>query len=645
MQIIKNIFLKKYFYVFLFISVIFMNIEYFEIDNEFILYEKNNDYSNFSTNIKTIALYLPQFHSISENDKWWGKGFTEWDNVKKDKPLYKGHYQPRKPGDKLGYLGYYELTNVEVIKKQVKLAKCHGIYGFGIYYYWFSGKRLLEKPLDIFLNNKDIKFNFLLIWANENWTRRWDGLNSKILIKQEYNENDPINFIRDIKKYLIDDRYIKLNEKPIIGIYEPLKIPNLNETIFIWRRESKKVGIGEIYILVALNSYNYKEFENIKIFNGVYEFPPRDSFIYKIKNRPFLLYTAILYKNYELINVTDEFPIYRGSMLGFDNSPRRKKPAIFENYSPEQFYIINKKIIEWTKMHYNITNKFIFINAWNEWGEGTYLEPDSKYGYASINSLSKALFNKPYIEINFNSSLFNKQSFLAILAHMISENLIIKIIEKTNNIPIKFDLFISTNSLKKRDIENYISKYSKANFFEIKIIDKKKTKILYILNQMKKIIKNYKYFIFIDVTKENFHEIDNENKKYLLENLLGNKFIISEILSDFENNDKLGFIFPENYYMILLRYGVKLKKTKNIKFLLKNIFSKIKIRKKLELTVGNMFWAKIKSIFQIFELNFKKKIYQRLNYKYGDFVDEIEMICLYLVKINGYFYKKIFKYI
>ena len=248
----KNFFIKLVLLTCI-IFIIFINFEDIDIDNELILYEKNIDYSNLTTDIKTIALYLPQFHCIKENNKWWGKGFTEWSNVRKSKPLFKGHYQPRIPGDELNYLGYYELTNLEVIKKQIHLAKSHGIYGFGIYYYWFSGKRLLETPLNIFLNNKDIDFKFLLIWANENWTRRWNGLNKKILIKQEYRDIDPINFINDIKTYIIDKRYIKINGKPIIGLYEPKSLPYLDKTISKWREVSEKIGLGEIFILATLN--------------------------------------------------------------------------------------------------------------------------------------------------------------------------------------------------------------------------------------------------------------------------------------------------------------------------------------------------------------------------------------------------------
>ena len=175
----------------------------------------------------------------------------------------------------------------------MELAKSHGIYGFGIYYYWFSGKRLLEKPLDLLLNNKEINFKFLLIWANEDWTRRWNGYEGNILIKQEYKESDPYNFIKDIKKYIIDERYIKINNKSIIGIYEPIKIPNLSNTISIWKEESKNIGIGELYIIVCLNIYNFDEMKNINLFDAVYEFSPRDSLQLVTKDKSYFLYTVL----------------------------------------------------------------------------------------------------------------------------------------------------------------------------------------------------------------------------------------------------------------------------------------------------------------------------------------------------------------
>ena len=357
----------------------FEKITYINIYNEFVLFEENIDYSNYSTDIKVLALYLPQYHFIKENNIWWGDNFTEWTNVKKAKPYYEGHHQPRKPGDEKGYLGYYLLTDSYPIKKQVELAKSHGIYGFAIYYYWFSGKKLLEKPIDIYLQNKDIDFPFLLIWANENWSRNWNGGNNKILIKQKYKLNDPVLFIKDIKIYMKDDRYIKINGKSVIGIYEPLKIPHLKETVSIWRKEAKINGIGELFIIISLNNHKISVFKKFSFLDAAYDFPPRNIFKYFKYND--YNYSFLIEKNKHFINLTNDFPVFRGSMLEWDNSPRRGKAGIvFKEYSPEKFYLLNKIIIQYTKTHYNEYNRFIFINAWNEWGEGSYLEPDDKYG-------------------------------------------------------------------------------------------------------------------------------------------------------------------------------------------------------------------------------------------------------------------------
>lgn len=640
----------KYIFIIIFIIVLNYHFKYIEIDNEISLYEENIDFSYFKTDIKTIALYLPQFYSFKENDKWWGKGFTEWYNVRRSKPLYNGHHQPRIPGDNIKYLGYYDLSNVNFIIKQIELAKSHGIYGFGIYYYWFSGKRLLEKPLNILLNNKEIEFKFLLIWANEDWTRRWNGYEGKKLIMQEYKESDPYDFINDIKKYIIDKRYIKLNNKPIVGLYESKKVQNLSYIISIWRESSKKIGLGEIYIIVCLNNYSFNEIKNLKLFDATYEFSPRDSLKYFVKDMFYSLYTKILYKEIDNLNTSDNFPLYRGSMLEFDNSPRKKrKSLIYKNYSPEQFFMINKKIISWTRERYNQNNRFIFINAWNEWGEGTYLEPDKKYGYASINALSKALFNKTYKELTINFSYFNRtSSIIAIQAHLYYLDLINEIVNKTNNIPFNFDLFISTDSLsKKKQINDDILNKSKALNIEIINLENKGRDVMPFLIQMKDKVKKYKYICHIHTKKSIYISIGEVWRNYLFNNLLGSENIILQILNDFKSYSKLGFIFPENYYQSLLLFGEKLNKLnkKYMKYLLNKLFKKnILINGKIEFPMGNMFWAKVNAIFQIFNEDFQYNLPKELGQKDGTIMHGIERIWLYIIKLNGFFYKKIYKY-
>jgi len=293
----------------------------------------------------------------------------------------------------------------------------------------------------------------LLIWANENWTKKWDGKNKYILIKQEYKDKDPELFIKDIKKYIIDYRYIKINNKPIIGLYEPFKVPQLNKTITIWREKSKEYGIGEIFILIRVNKYSISKIQNLKLFDGAYDFPPRNIGFQFEKSS----YNKLIYKNIYLNNIIDpkKIPIYRGNMLEWDNCPRTKNCSIFNYYSPEKFYMINKIIVEWTKQNYNKENRFIFINAWNEWGEGSYLEPDDKFGYASINSLSKALFNLSYVKINYLINV-NKTSKILVQANIHYENLINDIIIKKDFHLNKIDTYL-IKILLSRFIKNYIT--------------------------------------------------------------------------------------------------------------------------------------------------------------------------------------------
>ena len=362
-------------------------------------YQDNIDFSKYNTDIKTLAFYLPQYHTFKENDEWWGKGFMEWTNTKKAKPLFVGHYQPRTPHKDFGY---YTLDNVATIKKQVKLAKEHKIFGFIFYYYWFSGKRLMEKPVDLFLNDKSIDFPFCLCWANENWTRTWDGLNDNILIKQDYKKDDYKNFIKDIKKYLLDERYIKIDDKPVIMVYNPDAIPDFKELVTKWRKYAREEGIGELYIIsknkFASTDYKYSEF-----IDASFDFPPHGvghdaAKITGLSSFRVFNYEKIvddighLYKNHFPLK-----PFYYTVTMGWDNSARRKEGyTIYYNYSLKSFYKWLRMIIDETRRRNDIDHRFMFVNAWNEWAEGTYLEPDEKYGYANINTLSKAICDLPF---------------------------------------------------------------------------------------------------------------------------------------------------------------------------------------------------------------------------------------------------------
>jgi 2-polyprenyl-3-methyl-5-hydroxy-6-metoxy-1,4-benzoquinol methylase len=364
-------------------------------------YEENADFSHHTTDIKAIAFHLPQFHQIPENDLWWGEGFTEWTNTKKTQPLFYGHYQPREPHDDIGY---YDLSDVETLRRQTSLARQHGIYGFCFHHYWFSGKRLLEKPLDLLLENPDIAINFCLCWANENWTRRWDGKDRELLIEQKYEEHDPLNFIKDLEKYLKDKRYIRVNGKPMLLIYKVPEIPNIKKTIETWRQYCRKSGIGEIAVFAILHGLiDPDALIKEAVFDGFVEFPPHRCFT----QIPLSYQENQIYDYAKALETSqnEEFPAkyYRAVMCGWDNTARLGgRSTIFNNFSIKAYYAYLKQYINYTRRHFKEDNRFVFINAWNEWAEGTYLEPDKKYGYTLLNMTSKALFGLPHNDMVYN---------------------------------------------------------------------------------------------------------------------------------------------------------------------------------------------------------------------------------------------------
>jgi GT2 family glycosyltransferase/ADP-heptose:LPS heptosyltransferase/2-polyprenyl-3-methyl-5-hydroxy-6-metoxy-1,4-benzoquinol methylase/Tfp pilus assembly protein PilF len=355
---------------------------------------------------RLIAFFLPQFHPIPENDEWWGKGFTEWRNVTTAKPLFPGHYQPRIPAD----LGFYDLRLPEVRKEQAELAQRYGIDAFCYWHYWFNGKTLLEKPLLEILNTVQPDFQFCLAWANENWTRRWDGLNNEILLEQTYGGvKDHLNHFEWLLPFFKDPRYFKIDGKPVFLIYRPSEIPNLKEMIEIWRRLAKKSGIGDLFLIAIRASAGIVDNWKTTGFDGEVIFQPFfKALTFELAKRSGLpLENLNLIFDYEeavkLMSELNEEITKRGETSfacvtpSWDNSPRRKrsKPFIFTNSSPNVFEKWLRLEIERVQKR-NPEHRIVFINAWNEWAEGNYLEPDLKFGHAYLEAVKRAVFDIPW---------------------------------------------------------------------------------------------------------------------------------------------------------------------------------------------------------------------------------------------------------
>ena len=341
-----------------------------------------------------IAFYLPQYHPIPENDLWWGKGFTEWMNVVKGTPLFEDHYQPRVPAD----LGYYDLRVPEVRQRQAELAREYGIYGFCYYYYWFNGKRLLEKPLNEVLRLGQPDFPFCVCWANEPWTRNWDGKPAEILMPQEHTNETDERFILDLLPVLRDERYIRIHGKPLLLIYRTELLPNLARTALVWREIASKNGI-DLY-LCRVESFAREHPASIN-FDAACEFPPNISGIMPGDTSKMSFapdgFEGNLYDYRELVDLMLHRPDatytrFRGVTPSWDNTARMgKRASVFLNSSPDLFRQWLTMMARRTVTDLQGDERIVFINAWNEWAEGCYLEPDCRYGHAYLEACKAAL--------------------------------------------------------------------------------------------------------------------------------------------------------------------------------------------------------------------------------------------------------------
>lgn len=364
--------------------------------------------------MKIIPFYLPQFHTIPENDEFWGEGFTEWTNVRKAVPLYEGHEQPVEPLDDY----YYDLTKVETLQWQADLANKYGIYGFCIYHYWIEGRKLLEKPLELLLAHKEINVRYCISWANHSWTDSWGG-NNTMLIAQTYGgQSEWEEHFQYLLPFFQDERYIMANGKPMLLIFNPEDIPNLNEMLDYWQRRARESGFKGISFAYQNYYFGTKKNRDDSRFDYGIEHQPayafydyRSKMIMFIRQYGYKFLSFLQRKLHVKINmdVTKlEFMDYRklwdcvlnrmpeddrrvpGAFTGWDNTPRKgKRGLVVQGASPAIFKECMSKQIKRAREIYH--KDMIFVAAWNEWAEGSMLEPDKKNGYAYLEAIKEAL--------------------------------------------------------------------------------------------------------------------------------------------------------------------------------------------------------------------------------------------------------------
>lgn len=346
---------------------------------------------------KIIAYYLPQFHAIPENDAFWGDGFTEWRNVSRGLPRYSGHVQPRLPRD----LGFYNLKDTDIYRRQISLARQAGVHAFCYYYYWFNRKRVLEGPIDRMLADPTLDFPFVLMWANENWTRAWDGSESEILLRQDYADSDDDALVDDFARHMKDSRYMRIGEKPILFIYRPGHIPNLPKKLKKWRASfSRRHGLEPLFFMAQ----GFESFDPRPLgLDGAIEFPPHKLGQYLPNITP---QSKVFDKSFKgfihhyddvMIRAEQEpdpdFHLIRCAFPGWDNESRRpNRGTSYAGATPQKFETWMRRSINFARRFPIKGDAIVAVNAWNEWAEAAYLEPDVHNGYAYLNALSRAAY-------------------------------------------------------------------------------------------------------------------------------------------------------------------------------------------------------------------------------------------------------------
>lgn len=354
---------------------------------------------------QAIAIYLPQFHPIPENDRWWGQGFTEWRNVSRARPLFPGHYQPHLPAD----LGFYDLRLPESRTAQAALARLHGIGGFCYYHYWFNGRRILERPFAEVLASRQPDFPFCLCWANENWTRRWDGSEQEILLQQNYSLADDEQHFHSLLPAFQDPRYIRINDKPVFLVYRITELPQPAQTAQLWRDLARLNGLSDLY-LISVQAHAIRDPREFG-FDAALEFQPSWPMLLNLQQQRPTLKDRLkgrwrrespakkihfVYDYQQVCQAALQRPVpdyvqYPCVNPGWDNTARRRWGGVILQNSTPQLYgdWLSATLARMPIM--NLEAPMLFINAWNEWAEGNHLEPDLRWGNAYLEVTQKAL--------------------------------------------------------------------------------------------------------------------------------------------------------------------------------------------------------------------------------------------------------------
>lgn len=574
-------------------------VEFDPIDEGFIAYRNN---PAIDPAIKLIAFYLPQFHPFPENDAWWGKGFTEWTNVCKARPNYVGHYQPHLPI----HFGYYDLRVPDVMEEQARLARAYGISGFNYYFYWFAGKILMDTPLEMMLANPKVDIPFCLTWANENWTRRWDGQEQDVLIAQQHSEEDSLAFIRHLIKYFNDDRYIKIDGKPVLVIYRANIIPQVATVARLWRNEVLAHGLPGLY-LVCAQTFGIRSPEAFG-FDAAMEFPPHTTHSDTLNDQLAVsnpLFAGSIYDYEQVVGHAarapePEYKLFRSAMLSWDNTARKQDNShIFHGFSLLRYKQWLSSIC--TRMFnndkYGRDEKLVFINAWNEWAEGTHLEPDRKRGYG-------------YLQASYDvASQFDLGTCSRLTAPLPTRRHALAAVVHLHYLDTWEDTQRSLSILKGLGCDLYVSvtriELAKAvlNDFPdacVSIVENRGRDVLPLLATLSRIVAmGYTAICKLHGKKSSYRKDGDQIRGEIFDALIGNVENLQQCVSRFEKNEALGMLVPEAY---LLAHSARNMLHNQAR--VEALCGKLEVEYRVDaFPAGSMFWFRAEALQGLLKLN------------------------------------------
>jgi len=588
---------------------------------------------------KVIAFYLPQFHRIKENDQWWGEGFTEWTNVRNALPLFPGHRQPKIPGE----LGYYDLASPETMIRQAKIASAYGVHGFCFYFYWFDGKTLLEKPLELIRKNPNMAINYCLCWANENWTRAWDGRDDDILIQQKHGPADDIKFISHIRRYLADSRYIRIDGKPLLIVYRPSLLPDPLATARRWRRWCASNGVGEI-VLAITQSFDKIDPRSIG-FDLAVEFSPNGMNPRKLNPISIGLGDGFEGCIYDWISLVERsrsysvpgYPLVRCINPGWDNSPRKGGRAnVFVGNSPRRFVEYVENALGYASGAGALTD-FVFVNAWNEWAEGAFLEPSDRYGYAFLDALRQGKANALSRIKCRNAQHEPGPASSVLIVHAYYPELLREVFAccQRDTSGFTFDrIIITTTPDKLSQCKECAAQYSAVNIIVV-AMENRGRDIRPFLESLLEIYKSGIEFVCKIHTKKSAHRQDGDDwRRAIYGSLLGPSALRTIRCLDGEDGRGIGLLAPSDHLLPMGTYwgsneDAVLSLGTRLGFSVPEIVNS-------SFPAGSMFWARTNALAPMLTLADYDKFQYECGQTDGTYAHALERVFSLVVRRAGY---------